>query len=118
MKKAAEIHDREMMNLRCGRIQVDEIWTFVAKKQAHLKPTEKSNTELGDQYVFVGMYAQTKIVPSYRIGKRTSELTVSFLTDLRTRIINTFQLSSDSFRAYKEAVDKVFGCRCSLRAST
>lgn len=52
-EKAREIMNREMVNLKVSRLQVDEIWTFVGKKQKQVKP-EEMNTELGDQYVFVG----------------------------------------------------------------
>src|SRR5437899_2963750 len=52
-----------LRNIRVKRIQVDEIWTFVFKKQAKLKT--KDSTEMGDKYVFVGMDSDTKLVISY-----------------------------------------------------
>ena len=107
--KAQEIHDREMVNLKVGRLQVDEIWTFVAKKQKHLKPTEQEDTEIGDQYVFVALDADTKLVPAFRVGKRTAKLAVSFMMELHTRINTIFQLTTDAFLPYKDAVDRVFG---------
>ena len=107
--RAAEIHDREMINLTVGRVQVDEIWAYVGKKQKRLTDSEKRAAELGDQYTFVAMDARTKVVPVYRTGKRNKEVTLSFLGELRTRTNNTFQLSSDSFSAYQECVDRVFG---------
>ena len=107
--KAQEIMDREMVNLKVGRLQVDEIWCYVGKKQKNLTSEERRSIELGDQYVFVAMDADTKLIPAYRIGKRTGEITLSFLNEVRTRIVNTFQLTTDSFIPYKEAVDQVFG---------
>ena len=108
-EKAREIHNREMVNLKVRNLQVDEIWTFVAKKQKQLKKDELDNPTLGDQYVFVALDADTKLVPAYRIGKRTGRLAASFMMELATRIMTRFQLSTDSFPGYPQAVDRVFG---------
>jgi IS1 family transposase len=105
--KAKEIHDREMKNLKVRSLQVDEIWTFVAKKQKNLRPGDAE--EMGDQYVFVALDADSKLVPVYRVGKRTSRLAASFMMEVATRIITRFQLSTDAFAGYREAVDRVFG---------
>ncbi|MBI1806795.1 MAG: IS1 family transposase [Ignavibacteria bacterium] len=107
-EKAREIMNREMVNLKVNYLQVDEIWTFVGKKQKRLQPHEL-DTELGDQYVFVALDAESKLVPTFRVGKRTSQMAASFMMELRTRINTTFQLSTDSFGGYRDAVDRVFG---------
>ena len=70
---------------------------------------EQVNAELGDQYVFVALDADTKLVPAFRVGKRTARLAASFMMELRTRISTNFQLSTDAFTPYKDAVDRVFG---------
>ncbi len=107
-EKARDLLDHEMVGLKVSYLQVDEIWTFVGKKQKQLKPYEV-NTELGDQYVFVAMDAQTKLVPMFRVGKRTLGVARSFMADLATRIATRFQLTTDSLRAYVDAVDSIFG---------
>jgi IS1 family transposase len=97
-----------MRNLKCKDIQVDEIWCFVGKKQRHL--TADDNTEeLGDQWVFVALDSESKLVPSYTIGKRTYQNACTFLNDLAERLDNRVQLSSDSFNAYISAVEQTFG---------
>jgi IS1 family transposase len=103
---AQDVMDSQMMGLQCKRIQVDEIWTYVGKKQKHVK---EQNSILGDQYVFVALDADTKLIPTWIVGKRTSGLAHSFLSDLATRVSTRFQLSTDSFKGYFEAVDRVFG---------
>lgn len=108
-EKALEIHDREMVNLKVRNLQVDEIWTFVAKKQKQIKQHELDNLEIGDQYVFVALDADTKLIPTFRVGKRTGELASSFMMELATRIMTRFQLSTDAFPGYLDAVDRVFG---------
>jgi len=105
--QAREMLDREMVNLQVSRLQVDEIWTFVGKKQKRVR--ENDSPELGDQYVFVGLDADTKLIPAFRVGKRTGENARSFMSELATRINTRFQLTTDAFAAYTDAVDSVFG---------
>ncbi|MBZ0204226.1 MAG: IS1 family transposase [Ignavibacteria bacterium] len=110
-KKASEILDTELINIQSNFIQVDEIWTFVGKKQKQLTTDERyyEKTEFGDQYVFVAIDAETKLVVNYLVGKRTAENTLSFMQDLNARVNTEFQLSSDSFNPYKHAVRRTFG---------
>jgi IS1 family transposase len=108
-KQCEEILDRELVNIKSNFIQADEIWCYVGKKQKQCTEQEKKAGELGDQYVFVAMDADSKLVPLYRVGKRNSEMTLSFIKDLQARINTRFQLSTDSFNAYADAVDRVFG---------
>jgi len=109
-RRALDIHDRHMVNLKCNLLQVDEIWTYVGKKQKNLNLDERyyEKTEYGDQYVFVALDAETKLVPVFRIGKRNKEVTNSFMNEVRARIDSKFQLSSDSFQPYLSAVKGAF----------
>jgi IS1 family transposase len=100
--------DSFMRNLPCKKLQMDEIWCFVGKKQKHLKETD--NTEnMGDQWVFVALDAESKLIPSYKVGKRDLITAKAFLDDLSNRLDNKVQLSSDSLKAYVEAVENSFG---------
>lgn len=106
-ERAQEILDCEMVNLESRYIQVDEIWTFVGKKQKQTTPLDSE--ELGDQYVFVAMDSETKLVPAYIVGKRNGSNALSFMDELKYRIRTRFQLSTDAFAPYFNAVDTVFG---------
>jgi IS1 family transposase len=106
-EQAKEILDIQLVGIQSRFVQVDEIWTYVGKKQRQLK--QDDSKELGDQYVFVAMDAETKLVPAYKVGKRTMETTRSFIKDLQYRIITRFQLSTDSFKPYFNVVDEIFG---------
>ena len=65
------IMDERMCNLECRSIQADEIWAFVKKKQGHVTTEEKAfRPDWGNQYVFVGLDAETKLIPVYEVGKR------------------------------------------------
>jgi transposase-like protein len=100
--------NEKMRNLPCRRIQVDEIWSFVQKKQRHMTMMDDP-TRVGDQYTFVALDPETKIVPSYRIGKRDLPNAVAFLNDLSERLTNRIQLSSDALAAYVDATEQAFG---------
>lgn len=102
------ILDEQMRDLECQQIQVDEIWCYCAKKQRHVKVTDDLE-RTGDQWTFVAIDRDTKLVPSYLIGKRTLDNATTFLTDLESRLSNRVQLSSDGLRAYVEATEKAFG---------
>jgi IS1 family transposase len=101
------IMDEKMRNLACQRIQCDEIWSYVKKKQMHLKPGE--SVRAGDFWTFVAIDPQTKLVPSYRVGKRTRENAIAFMGDLSDRLANRVQISSDALRSYVDAVELAFG---------
>jgi len=104
----ANLMDSYMKNLKCQTVQVDEIWCFVGKKQRHLKNTDNLD-ELGDQWVWVALDADSKLIPSYLVGKRTADNAQAFIGDLSNRLDNRVQLSSDSLTLYMEAVESSFG---------
>src|ERR1700693_5924576 len=89
-------------------VQSDEIWCFVGKKRRNLRDSDPA--ELGYQWVFVAMDAESKLVPSFVIGKRTRETTLLFLRDLQSRLTDArFQLTTDGFHFYERGVEDVFG---------
>jgi IS1 family transposase len=106
-EQAREILDGHLVNLRTRHVQVDEIWTYVGKKQKQLK--EGDSLELGDQYVFVARDAETKLVCAFSVGKRNYKMADSFMKELQYRISTRFQLTTDSFAQYFNAVVTVFG---------
>ena len=99
----AKIMDQEFRNLTCERIQVDEIWGFISKKQRHVTE-EDDKARVGDVWTWVAIDADTKLIPSYHVGKRTSEAAKAFTADLAGRLDNKCQLSSDGLALYVEAV--------------
>jgi hypothetical protein len=79
--------DTEMRDLTCCRIQVDEIWAFVGKKQKQITATD-NRSQVGDQWTFVAIDPETKLVPVHRVGKRDLPTATAFLTDLSDRLVN------------------------------
>jgi IS1 family transposase len=99
--------DQVMRDLPCERLQVDEIWAFVYAKQKNV-PRHKRG-EAGDVWTWVALDADTKLVPSYRIGARDFQEAVSFMDDLVRRLKNRVQLTTDGHTPYLRAVEETFG---------
>jgi IS1 family transposase len=99
--------DERMRNLDCKRFELDEIWSFVAKKQRHIAPDDPS--DFGDTWVYVALDAETKLVPTYFVGKRGARETYLFVSDLAARLRNRIQVSTDGLKLYVEAIEESFG---------
>lgn len=104
----ARIFNEKVRNLDSDEIQIDELWGFIGKKQKNVIPDDKP--ELGDVWTFTALDADTKLIASYKVGKRTSETANAFVADLSSRLKNRIQLSSDGLAAYEQAVEQAFGC--------
>jgi IS1 family transposase len=69
-------------------------------------PGEK---ERGDVYVFIALAATSKAVLSYVVGKRTVPHAEAFVADLRARVVNRPQITSDGWPVYPDAIAFAFG---------
>lgn len=109
--RCSELLDHHLRNFHSKLIQVDELWTYCGKHQRKLNPKERLNPELGDQYIFVALDPQTKLIPTYLVGKRDGESALKFMLDLQRRLQGNgrIQLSSDGFRPYVDSVEQTFG---------
>jgi IS1 family transposase len=102
-----ELHDRMMVGIRVNRLELDEAWSFVGKKQKNVKRHEINAK--GDQYVFIGMAGTQKAIISWGVGKRNTDSTMDFLHDLRSRVIGQPEISTDGFLPYRNAIRDAFG---------
>lgn len=108
---------RELRDLKVRHVQCDEVWTFVRKKQGRLTNDERRNPEWGDQFLFLALDEETKLIFTYAIGKRTAETTHRFIEDLARRVIlpdfphegDKPQVSTDGWQGYPDAIASSFG---------
>jgi len=103
----ASLMHMRMRNLHTRYLQLDEIWTYVGKKKGHLRAGD--SPEWGDQWVFVALDAETKLVPAFHVGKRHREDTRIFLDDLYQRIYDRTQITTDGLHHYTLGVPDAFG---------
>ena len=100
-------HHARMRGLQVSCLELDETWSFIRKKQGNLQPDDPA--EYGDTYLWIALDAHTKLIISYLIGKRTGACAQAFLADVRGRVINRPQITTDALSAYAEAIDRAFG---------
>ena len=99
--------DAKMRDLTCQHLQFDEVWGFIGKKERHMRPDD--NPSLGDVWTFCAIEPETKLVPSFKVGKRDLPTANAFVSDVASRMRNRVQISSDALRAYVDAVEMAFG---------
>lgn len=108
-KACAEYQDKALRNLRCTRIQCDEIWSFCYAKAKNVPEDKKGQFGYGDVWTWVAICADSKLVPAWLVGNRDTETASIFMEDLASRFNHRVQLTTDGHRAYLEAVDGAFG---------
>jgi IS1 family transposase len=109
--------DEALSNLSLRHVQCDEIWTFVRKKEGHLRGNEKRNSTIGDAYLYTALDTDTKLLVTFAIGKRNSEVTAAFIADLEKRLVrqpsadadDIPQISTDGWGPYLPSIARSFG---------
>jgi IS1 family transposase len=101
--------DQVFVNLPLKRLQLDEIWAFCYAKQRSLRFAKNAPADAGDLWTWVAIDAETKLIPSWRVGDRSGETAKEFVCDLSKRLASRVQITSDGHRAYLEAVEAGFG---------
>lgn len=91
------VMDRKMRDVRCTTIEADELWAFVGKKNKNLTHEERLTSDMGDQFTFVAMDPDTKLIPVFVVGRRNRETTRQFIFELRERVVGRIQLSTDGW---------------------
>jgi IS1 family transposase len=99
--------DAKMRDLPCTRLELDEIWGFIGKKEKHVKIDDPP--EVGGVWTFCAIDADSKLVPAFRVGKRDAATANAFLADVAGRMRNRVQISTDGLKAYEEAIERSFG---------
>lgn len=107
-KGCTALLDAKMRNLSCARLEMDEIWGFVGKKERHVRPDD--DPQFGNVWTYCAIDADTKLVPAFRVaGDRDAKTTNAFVMDVADRMKNRLQISTDGLKAYVEAIDLAFG---------
>lgn len=108
-KACMAYHDANVRNVEARRVQVDEIWSFTYAKARNVPTAKAAPDGAGDTWTWTAIDADSKLIVSYLIGGRDGECAMWFMDDLRSRLANRVQLTSDGHRAYLEAVEGAFG---------
>jgi IS1 family transposase len=103
----ADLLDDTMRDLPCERLELDEIWSFIGKKQRQVN--EADDATMGDVWTWCALDPETKIVPSFMTGKRDAATAQAFINDLALRLRRRVQISTDGLRLYIAPIEAAFG---------
>ncbi len=105
----AAYQDKALRNLPCKRVQMDEIWSFVYAKASNVAKAKAAPADAGDVWTWTAICADTKLLVSWLLADRSTNAAVEFVHDLKGRLTNRVQLTSDGHKPYLAAVDQAFG---------
>ena len=104
----SEYQDRALRNLPCKRLQLDEIWAFIGAKEKNV-PRDQKGLGRGDAWLWCAIDADTKLVPSWAVGDRSTDTARAFVDDLAARLTSRVQITTDGHRPYLQAIEGAFG---------
>jgi hypothetical protein len=100
--------DKSLRHLSCKRIECDEIWSFCYAKERNVPEDKKGKLGYGDVWTFVAIDADSKLTLSWYVGWREPEDAYDFAKDIKERVSDRIQLSTDGHKMYYEAVNRAF----------
>jgi hypothetical protein len=112
----AAFHNEKVRNVVAKRVQCDEIWAFTHCKQKRVAIAKRPPPGAGDTWTWTGICAESKLIVSWLVGGRDSGYAIEFMDDLRSRLANRVQLTTDGNKSYLEAVEGAFGADVGLCA--
>jgi IS1 family transposase len=103
-KVCADFHDNAVRNVKAQRVQCDEIWSFSYAKARNVREAKAAPEGAGDVWTWTAIDADSKLIVSWHVGDRSAQTATSFMGDLRARLANKVQLTTDGHNAYLKAV--------------
>jgi IS1 family transposase len=108
-KACAAYQNRVLRNLPCTKVQLDEVWNFVYAKNDNVKHAIAAPDDAGDVWTWTAICADTKLLCTFMIGSRDTDCAIAFVDDLKERLANRVQITTDGHGPYLRAVNQVFG---------
>ncbi len=103
----AAFHDERVRNVTATKIQCDEVWSFSYAKNKNVRFAKSAPESAGDVWTWTGIDADSKLIVSWHVGDRSQHTGISFMSDLKARVANRVQLTTDGHKAYLTAVSEV-----------
>lgn len=105
----AAYHDENVRGVKASRVQCDEIWSFCYAKAKNVKAAKSAPSFAGDVWTWTALDADSKLIVSYLVGGRDSEYAIEFMDDVKKRLANRVQMTTDGHNSYLVAVESAFG---------
>jgi IS1 family transposase len=106
---SAEFHDRTVRGVKSQRVQCDEIWSFVHAKAKNVASAKAAPPRAGDIWTWTALDADNKLILSWKVGGRDASYALALMDDVRGRLANRVQLTTDGHTPYLAAVEETFG---------
>ena len=104
-----DYQDKVMRHLPCKHIQCDEIWSFVYSKDKNVPAQHNGEFGYGDVWTWTAIDADTKLVPCWLVGLRNASYAYEFMNNLKSRLANRVQITTDGHKVYLWAIEDAFG---------
>jgi transposase-like protein/IS1 family transposase len=108
-EKCEAVSEQMIRNVPVSEVQADEIWSFIGKKEKRVQ--DGDDPTFGDSYTFVAIEPNTKLVLAWHLGRRTARDTEAFTEKINEAAAGNFQITTDGFRPYVDAVHMILGTR-------
>lgn len=106
----ADYQDNVFRNLRCKRLQLDEMWAWIyCKEKNRTEEIARKNPDAGDVWLWVCVDADSKLVPTWRLGQRDLATAKDFVDDIAKRVKGRVQITTDALKTYVNVIEDVFG---------
>ncbi len=106
----AAFHDQTVRDVPARKVQCDEVWSFCYAKRKNVEHAKAAPAESGDVWTWTGIDADSKLIVSWRVSpSRDSAAAIEIMDDLRERLANRVQITTDGLKSYLEAVEGAFG---------
>jgi IS1 family transposase len=105
----ARFHDENVRGVGAKFVQCDEIWSFCYAKAKNVATAKAAPARAGDIWTWTALDSGSKMTLSYLVGGRDSEYALAFMDDLRGRVVDRMQLTTDGHKPYLQAVEESFG---------
>lgn len=100
--------EHKVTGIPASDVEVDEVWTYVFKKQFSKTDAEKSNHKIGSAWIYIGLDRETKLVLAHYVGRRTLDDAIEFMRRLRRATVGQLTVYTDGFQPYPTAVYAAF----------
>jgi IS1 family transposase len=104
----ADYMDANIRNLKTKRVEVDEVWSFVHCKERNVVGAKAAPEGAGDAWTWTALDSDSKLMISYVVGGRDAGYALEFTNDLRARLANRVQITSDGHKLYLNAIEESF----------
>ncbi|HLJ29984.1 MAG TPA: IS1 family transposase [Candidatus Angelobacter sp.] len=106
-ENAQRVFDARVRNVRPKFVQLDELWAMVGCHGKNVRVD--SPADWGDQWTWLALDSDTKMILSYHIGPRNTVSAYKFVRDLSERTLGVYQITSDALRGYVGAIEEWYG---------